>query len=50
MEGNEITTDLYAKVIGAVSGHPGTFKVQFTSIPLEVDGFLKTVAAQERTP
>ncbi|MCF8143179.1 MAG: response regulator [Deltaproteobacteria bacterium] len=49
MEGNEITTDLYAKVIGAVSNHPGTFKVQFTSIPLEVDGFLKTVAAQERT-
>jgi adenylate cyclase len=49
VEGNEITTDLYAKVIGVVSNHPVTFKVRFTSIPPEAEAFLKTVAAQERT-
>jgi len=47
-EGNEITTDLYAKVIGVVSDHADVFKVQFTSIPPEAEAFLKTVATQER--
>jgi hypothetical protein len=49
VEGNEITTDLYAKVIGVVSNHPVTFKVRFTSIPPEAEAFLKSVSAQERT-
>ncbi len=50
MEGNEIATDLYAKVTRKVSDHPIIFRVRFTSIPPEAEAFLKTVAAQERTP
>jgi adenylate cyclase len=48
-EGDEIATDLYAKITGKVSDHPIVFRVRFTSIPPEADGFLKGIAAQERT-
>ncbi len=47
-DGNEITTDLYAKVIKRVSDHPVTFRVNFTSIPPEAEGFLKGVITQEQ--
>ncbi len=48
-DGDEITTDLYAKVTRVVSRHPVAFRVRFTSIPPEAETFLETVATQERT-
>jgi len=44
-EGKEITTDLYAKVTRTVSDSPAIFRVNFTSIPPEAEGFLKGVIA-----
>ncbi|HDZ91909.1 MAG: response regulator [Deltaproteobacteria bacterium] len=44
-EGNEITTDLYAKVIRKVSESPARFRVSFTSVPPEAEGFLKGLVA-----
>jgi len=44
-EGKEITTDLYAKVTRTVSNSPAIFRVNFTSIPPEAEGFLKGVIA-----
>ena len=46
--GNEITTDLYAKVIKKVSDDPVIFRVSFTSIPPEAEDFLQSVIAQEQ--
>ena len=48
-KGNEITTDLYAKVTEAETDDPAAFRVRFTSIPPEAEIFFKTIAAQERT-
>jgi adenylate cyclase len=47
--GDEVTTDLYAKVMELISDHPVSFKVRFTSVPPEAEAFFKTVATQERT-
>ncbi|MCJ7684788.1 MAG: adenylate/guanylate cyclase domain-containing protein [Desulfobacteraceae bacterium] len=44
-DGKEITTDLYAKVTRKVSDSPAIFRVNFTSIPPEAEGFLKGVIA-----
>jgi adenylate cyclase len=49
LDENEITTDLYAKVIESREDATGVFKVRFTSIPPEAETFLKTVATQEPT-
>ena len=47
-DGNEITTDLYAKVTMRVSDNPVTFRVNFTSIPPEAADFMKSVISQEK--
>jgi adenylate cyclase len=44
-DGKEITTDLYAKVTKTVSDNPAVFRVNFTSIPPEAEGFLRGVIA-----
>ena len=49
-DGNEITTDLYAKVTRRISDHPVAFRVNFTSVPPEADDFFKSVIAKDQRP
>jgi hypothetical protein len=41
--GNEITSDLYAKVTEVLSERPPTFRVNFTSVPLEAEMFFENI-------
>jgi hypothetical protein len=41
--GNEITSDLYAKVTEVLSERPPTFRVNFTSVSLEAEVFFENL-------
>jgi adenylate cyclase len=44
LSGNEVTSEIYAKVIKSFTGSQPGFRVNFTSMPAEAKAFLQAVA------
>jgi len=49
-DGNEITSDLYAKVIKSVSKEPAVFHVSMTSVPPSAANFLAQIVTESSAP
>jgi hypothetical protein len=45
-DGREVPGDLYAKVVESTGGAKASFSVRFTSMPPEVEIFIKSLAAK----